>query len=75
MPSRPSAEIPRRETAPDASHTLSRLQCQACGTRWIGECLICPPACPSCGANALALIETPPLDEPWWHLLPRAGVV
>jgi hypothetical protein len=74
MPSRPSAESLRRETAPDSSPTLSRLQCLACGTRGIGACLICPPACPSCLTNSLALVERPSTTDSWMRLLLCEGV-
>ena len=59
--------------SPTAS-ALSRLKCLSCNARFIGEPLICPPACPSCGAHTLALVETLSLDDPWWHLLPGVEV-
>jgi len=51
---------------------INRLQCLACHARYIGEHLLAPPQCPSCGANAL--IETLSLDDPWWHLLQQTEV-
>jgi hypothetical protein len=54
--------------------TVNRLQCLVCHARHIGENLICPPRCPSCGHNALALVETLSLDDPWWHLLQQVEV-
>ncbi len=57
-----------------ASQSVSRLQCLSCGARCIGEPLLRWPVCPTCGANALILVERLPLDEPWWHLLSRLEV-
>jgi DNA-directed RNA polymerase subunit RPC12/RpoP len=62
-------------TSNQPSH-VHRLRCLVCRSRFIGEHLLAPLRCPSCGYNALALIEELSLDDPWWHLLPfQAEVV
>jgi hypothetical protein len=54
--------------------TVSRLECLACGAKYIGEPVICPPACPKCGYNTMGLVEVLSLKDPWWHLRPCVEV-
>jgi hypothetical protein len=56
------------------SQPVSRFQCTACGARFIDQPLVVPVTCPSCGCDALVLIEMLPLTESWFHLLPRVEV-
>jgi hypothetical protein len=57
-----------------SQETVGHLQCTDCGSGFFGQPLISPLTCPSCGRGVLALVEVLPLDDPWFHLLPRVEV-
>jgi hypothetical protein len=71
----PETSQPAQTTNPQhiPTHVL-RLECLACGSRQIGDPILCPPPCPDCGYQTMALVERLPMNESWWHILPSVSV-